>query len=180
MSLLSDIENGVVSTLNRFVPLPLVGGAGNALKTGVAGVESVPGDIQSAVKDASTVINDAGKGISSIGDFFSYIAWIFHPLNILRSIEFVWGTAIMAFGIWLLTRGGGRGRGASSSIVSRTLSATPAGRIARTRQGTRMGRYEGQRESARMEARQRETRSQREASAAEREQINRNARKAAQ
>lgn len=171
MSLLGDIENAVTSTLNRFAPLPFVGGAGSAAKTGVGAVES-------GVKDASTVINDAGSAISSVGDFLSYIAWIFHPLNILRVVEFLAGMNLFLVGIYLLTRGrSGRSGATSSPIIRRAIQASPAGRTIRVRQGTRMGRYEGQREAARMEARQAETLSQRQQSANERVQINRNARR---
>jgi hypothetical protein len=115
--------------------------------------------------------------ISSPLDFLKWIAWMFHPLNWLRMAEFLIGTLLAGWGIYILTARSARGGGASSHPVIRSvLSATPAGRAARVARGRRMGRHEGQREAARMEARQRETRPQREASAVEREQINRNAR----
>lgn len=170
MSLLGDIENSLVNTLNKFAPLPFLGGAGSAAKAGV-------GVAESGVKDASTVISDAGGAISSVGDFLSYVAWIFHPLNILRAVEFIAGMNFFLVGIYVLTRSrSGRSGATSSPIVRRAIQASPAGRVIRVRQGTRMGRYEGQRETARMEARQAETLSQRQASANERVQINRNAR----
>lgn len=168
MSLLDTLSNAAKDTLNFLSPGV---GVGNIFEEGV--------DVaQGGVKDASTIVSSTGSVISSIGDFFSYIAWIFHPLNILRVVEFITGANLFLVGIYLLTRRGG-GSATSSPIVRRAIQASPAGRIIRVRQGARMGRYEGQREAARMEARQAETRTQREASAVEREQINRNARQTA-
>lgn len=116
---------------------------------------------------------------AAVADFLAYIAWMFHPQTLLRVVEFIMGVLIGGWGIYILTARSARGGGASSHIVTRALGATPAGRVMRVRQGRRMGRREGQREAARMEARQQETRSQREASAVERERINRSARETA-
>lgn len=116
---------------------------------------------------------------AAVADFLAYIAWIFHPQTLLRVVEFIVGILLGGWGIYILTARSARGGGASSHVVTRALGATPAGRVMRVRQGRRMGRREGQREAARMEARQAETRSQREASAVEREQINRRARETA-
>lgn len=116
---------------------------------------------------------------AAVADFLAYIAWIFHPQTLLRVVEFIVGILLGGWGIYILTARSARGGGASSHVVTRALGATPAGRVMRVRQGRRMGRREGQREAARMEARQRETRSQREASAVERERINLDARRTA-
>lgn len=111
--------------------------------------------------------------ITSVEDFLSYIAWLFHPLNFLRAAEFLLGIIVGGYGIWLLTSRSGRGLG-------RAVTAVPVvGRTIRVAQGTRMGRHEGQREAARMRARQRETLGQRRESAYERERINLDARQSA-
>jgi hypothetical protein len=130
----------------------------------------------------------AGVGVASnvfkvakfaaVTDFLGYIAWMVNPHTLLRAVEFTAGTLLGGWGIYILTSRSARGGGASSSVVTRALGVTPAGRVMRVRQGRRMGRREGQREAARMEARQAETRSQRQASAIERREINRNAREA--
>lgn len=170
MSLLDNIFNA----LNPAAPIEkLIGVPSNPFTQAKAGVNAV----ESGVKDASTVVSDAGSAISSVGDFLSYIAWIFHPLNVLRVVEFIAGFNLFIVGVYVLVRSrGGRSGATSSPIVRRAIQASPAGRVVRVRQGRRMGRYEGQREAARMEARQAETRSQRESSAIERQEINRNAR----
>jgi hypothetical protein len=126
------------------------------------------------------VIKTLGDAVTGTTDFFKMIVWLFYPHNILRAVEFVMGLFLAGWGLSILSRGlGGGRRGASSHPVIRSaLSVTPAGRAVRISQGRRMGRREGQREAARMEARQTVTRPQREASALERQQINRNARQA--
>jgi hypothetical protein len=129
---------------------------------------------------ASGVISGLGAAVNSTTDFFKLIVWLFYPHNILRAVEFVTGLALVGWGISILGKGLGSGRRGASShpVIRRAISVTPAGRAIRVSQGRRMGRHEGQREAARMEARQSETLSQRQASANERVQINRNARQA--
>lgn len=168
-----SLFDNILNALNPAAPIESIFGAPT---NPVSQVESGIDTVQSGVKDASTVISDAGKTISSVGDFLSYVAWIFHPLNFLRAVEFIAGFNLFIVGIYVLMRGRRGGGATSSPIVRRAIQASPAGRVIRVRQGTRMGRYEGQREAARMSARQAETRTQREASAVERQEINRNAR----
>lgn len=115
-----------------------------------------------------------GLDFSAITDFLNYAAWILHPLNWLRMVEFMVGLILGGIGIGLLARRGGGG-----GITRRVVSLTPAGRTIRRIEGTRMGRHEGQREAARMRARQEETREVRRESAIERERINLDARRTA-
>lgn len=168
-------------------------GAGAA--TGEAGTATAgAGEAGAASAGAGEAAGGAGAGgaaagaasnvfkvakFAAVADFLAYIAWIFHPQTLLRVVEFIMGILLGGWGIYILTARSARGGGASSHVVTRALGATPAGRVMRVRQGRRMGRREGQREAARMEARQRETRSQREASAVERERINLDARRTA-
>lgn len=172
MSLLSTIQDGINNAISVFSG----GVPPSALKSEEQAVGGAINTIGEAPADFTRGLTRVGNAISSVGDFLSFISWLFHPLNWLRLAEFIWGTFIGAIGLYMLAR---RGGGASSRIVRRAISATPAGRAARVAQGRRMGRYEGQREAARMEARQTETRQQRESSAVERERINRRARQTA-
>lgn len=152
-------------------------GAAGAGET-AAGAGAGAGAGTAASNVASNVFKVAK--FAAVADFLAYIAWMFHPQTLLRAVEFIMGVLISGWGIYILTARSARGGGSSSRIVTRAIGATPGiGRAVRMSQGRRMGRREGQREAARMEARQRETRSQREASAVEREQINRNARETA-
>lgn len=127
------------------------------------------------------VITAISGAINSTTDFLKLIAWLFDPHHILRAVEFVAGIVLTSWGLYILTRGMGGGRSGASShpVIRRAISVTPAGRAVRISQGRRMGRHEGQREAARMEERQKVTRPQREASARERQEINRNARESA-
>jgi hypothetical protein len=155
-------------------------GAGEAGSAAAGGGEAAAGAGAGggAAAGAASNIFKVAK-FAAVADFLAYIAWIFHPQTLLRVVEFIMGVLIGGWGIYILTARSARsGSGSSSHLVTRALGATPAGRVARVAQGRRMGRREGQREAARMESRQKETRSQREASAVEREQINRNARAA--
>lgn len=145
-------------------------GAGEAAAGGAGGGAAAAGAASNVFKVAK---------FAAITDFLGYIAWMFHPQTLLRAVEFLIGILLAGWGIYILTSSSARRGGASSSIVHRAIGATPAGRAIRVSQGRRMGRREGQREAARMEARQKETRSQRERSAVERQQINRRARESA-
>lgn len=146
-------------------------GAGEAAASGAGAGAGAAGTASNIFKVAK---------FAAVTDFLGYIAWILHPQTLLRTVEFIVGILLSGWGIYILTARSARGGGASSHpILRRAISVTPAGRAARVAQGRRMGRHEGQREAARMEARQRETRSQRESSAVEREQINRRARETA-
>lgn len=46
------------------------------------------------------LFSSAGQAIHSGTDFLKWIAWIFHPLNILRVVEFMVGFPLMIFGLW--------------------------------------------------------------------------------
>lgn len=174
MSFLSDLKTALGTGLSvvsgGLINPQEANTAVSAASSGVQAAESVPHDV-------SVGVDDAGKLIGSVGDFLSFIAWLFHPLNWLRMVEMVWGTILMGIGLYMLTRRGGSG--SVGATARRIVSITPAGREIRMVQGRRMGRHEGQREAARMEARQRETLSQRRESARERVQINRDARRSA-
>lgn len=104
-------------------------------------------------------INAGGIGISGaisgIGDFLSWIAWMFNPLNWLRLAQFIVGMLLMFFGMYLLfQRRPLSSSGAGIGRVSRQLAAfTPPGRALNVSRGRRMGRREGQVEAGRLEGR---------------------------
>ena len=122
--------------------------AGNAQPAGITGgtVESVFSSIVDAIETPL--------------DFLKWIAWIFHPVNILRGVEFLTGGVLMAFGFHTALKGSARsrrrarrslGRGAqrTSSGIKRTVSnvasVTPAGRVAREARGRRAGKRSARR-----------------------------------
>ena len=114
--------------------------------------------------------------IGSVVDFLKWIAWLFHPANILRAVEFIVGILMMAWGLKMMTQ---PRHGQPRHVLRDVIGATFIGRKLRQREGRRMGTREGQRESARMAARREQTREERSASAHERERITINARQAA-
>lgn len=91
----------------------------------VQGLTGIPGGIASA--------------ITSAGDFLSFISWIFHPVNLLRAVEFVTGIAMMAFGVHTLMRMAMRSsRTHRTSLRSLALNLFPETRA--LRRGRRAGR----------------------------------------
>jgi hypothetical protein len=48
--------------------------------------------------DAGGVVKSVADSIGSTLDFLKFIAWIFHPRNILRAVEFLTGIALIFFG----------------------------------------------------------------------------------
>lgn len=68
-------------------------------------------------------------GITSVLDFLKFIAWIFHPQNILRAVEFIVGVILMIFGFHTaLQARGERIEGFSTSEGA--LSRSGLGRVA--------------------------------------------------
>lgn len=194
---LTDVNSGFGATLGR-----IIGGAALAITGGEigAGLTEVPAAVATGETAGGTTAAAAGgtgaaasgtgaaaggagaaannvfsaAKFASVAEFLTYMAWILNPHTLLRAVEFLVGIFVGAWGIYLLTTS--RASGAMGATARRIIHLTPAGRTIRVAQGRRMGRREGQREAARMEARQRETYSQRQASARERVQINRDAR----
>lgn len=134
--------------------------------------------------DIGAVFTGPADVITDGVDFMKWVAWIFHPVNILRAVEFLTGMTLLYLGIrpYLQRQGAptlaSTGQGVQR-IVTTALAPTPVGREMRAAQGTRMGKREGQRESARMTARRQATSSEREASSRERHERETRNRKAA-
>jgi hypothetical protein len=58
---------------------------------------SLGGDIKHDTEPG--IIRDTSNAIHGTTDFLKYIAWIFHPHNILRAVEFLAGLGLMAVGL---------------------------------------------------------------------------------
>ena len=88
---------------------------------------------------------DAAKGavkaVKSTADFFKWIAWIFHPLNILRIVEFQVGFPLIIMGIAIMAKVWTGGSGEEPMhLLSKAASVTPAGRAVRVAKGARIGK----------------------------------------
>jgi hypothetical protein len=78
---------------------------------------------------AGALFGVIGAAITSPLDFLKFIAWIFHPRNILRAVEFLIGAVLMVFGFnAALQARGERIEGFSTSQGA--LSRSGLGRIA--------------------------------------------------
>jgi hypothetical protein len=96
-------------------------------------LRSLPGDVAASVKD--------------VGTFLSWIAWIFHPRNILRAVEFLAGIGIFFYGLHSeIANAYGPANPAAvatqrgSGLVGDAIAGTAIGRAAQGRQGRRAGR----------------------------------------
>lgn len=90
------------------------------------------------------IFKSGSKAVNSTTDFLKWIAWIFHPFNILRVVEFLVGFPLILMGIWTMIQ---VWRGAAAeSPISLLGNLTPAGRVVNTvgrtvgRGGRKVGR----------------------------------------
>ena len=75
-------------------------------------------------------LSDISSSINSTTDFLKFISWIFHPVNILRAVEFLVGIAIMGFGLQAAFQA--RGEAAEGYQTSEeAISRSGVGRVAR-------------------------------------------------
>lgn len=97
------------------------------------------------VRSGVTTLADS---IGSSLDFLKWIAWIFHPLNLLRGVEFLTGLALMFYGLNTLMHGMRRSSATHRTTVTgmfRSLfNKTPVGRATQIRRARRRGRRAGQ------------------------------------
>ena len=102
---------------------PAAGAAAGAAGSGASAVAG-----SSAVQGAA-LFSVIGAAITSPLDFLKFIAWIFHPRNILRAVEFLIGAVLMIFGFnAALQARGERIEGFASSQGA--LSRSGLGRVA--------------------------------------------------
>lgn len=92
-------------------------------------------------KGIAGILEGAADSVNSVTDFLKWIAWIFHPLNILRTVEFLVGFQLILVGIWVMVQ---HWRGADAQAPMRLLgeaaSMTPPGRTLRVARGKRLGK----------------------------------------
>lgn len=97
----------------------------------------------------TNTFKDAAKAVNGTADFLKWIAWIFHPRNVLRIVEFLSGMTLIILGIHTMIqvsrdaeslpqRGARRTRRAAGIA----FGATPAGRAVRVRRAARFGRLD--------------------------------------
>jgi len=112
------------------IPFPI--GAGAAAAGGTAAAEG-GADAAAAGATAGGAAGLAGsvaQAITSPLDFLMFIAWIFHPRNVLRGVEFLTGMVLMGFGIWAAFQARGESReGYSTGEIA--LSRSGLGRVSR-------------------------------------------------
>jgi hypothetical protein len=85
---------------------------------------------------------EASDAVSGVDSFFHWIAWIFHPRNVLRIVEAVFGVGLILVGL-SFARGSSGSDGGGSSIgrkASGLFAATPIGREARVAKAAVGGR----------------------------------------
>lgn len=75
------------------------------------------------------VFSAIGDSINSTADFLKLIAWLFHPRNILRGVEFMVGLVLMIFGLHAAYQA--RGERAEGFATSESaLTRSELGRVA--------------------------------------------------
>lgn len=107
---------------------------------------------ENVADQAGGLYGEVAGGISDVAGFLKFVAWIFHPRNLLRAAEFVTGLILMGFGLqasmqaFRESRGSGRQRSGLGRVVRRAAGATPAGRVVRVRKAVSAGRSQAKRE----------------------------------
>lgn len=98
-----------------------------------------PGGTVGALNTAVGIPVTAANAITGTADFLKMIAWLFHPRNLLRMVEFLVGILLMVFGLHAAFQARGeRSEGFTTSESALTRSelgrvATELGRSARGR-----------------------------------------------
>jgi len=112
---------------------------------------------------ASTGVNalklgGIAAGITGAADFLGWISWIFHPLNLLRAVEFLAGIATFFYGLNTLIGGMKRSRMTHRMSLRSVFNWTPFGKATQMsrarRRGKRAGEIQAERDVAYRGARQ--------------------------
>jgi len=100
------------------------------------------------IPDTSNPMLAVPNAIGSSLDFLKWIAVIFHPLNLLRAVEFLTGMAVMFYGVSTLMHGMRRSsmthRTTITGMVSSLFGKSPIGRAAKRASARRRGRRAGE------------------------------------
>jgi hypothetical protein len=110
----------------------------------------IPGpQLDIPVPNPLDMFKDSAKAVKDTADFLKWIAWIFHPKNVLRAVEFVTGLTLMGFGLHTLmavykdapqTGAAPRAGQALRRGAGELFSMTPAGRTVRVTRARRHGK----------------------------------------
>jgi hypothetical protein len=134
------------------------GTTGGAAATGGADIAGAGGGAAGAAGLAAGAGVGLLGGISNTLDFLKWIAWIFHPLNLLRAVEFITGIATMFYGLHTLMGVMRRGSATHRTTLGSVFSWTPWGRELRfakaRKRGKRAGEIQAERDVAYRGARQ--------------------------
>lgn len=103
----------ILDQVGQSTVIPPLGSAGAAVAAGAGADATAAGGATVTGGGATTAALGGGlfaataSAITSPLDFLKFIAWIFHPRNILRAVEFVVGITLMVFGFHAALQGRG-------------------------------------------------------------------------
>src|SRR5215469_15705073 len=138
---------GVLTTIGPGATLDTIGGGAGA--AGAADAAAGAGGASLGTKIAGGLgLAGVAGGIGSSLDFLKWIAWIFHPNNILRAVEFLTGLVLMFYGMQQLLGGMRRSaathRSGVTSMVRSLFNKTPMGRARQVTRARKRGRRAGE------------------------------------
>jgi hypothetical protein len=136
--------------------IPETGGEAGAAASGAS---AGAGGASIARKAALTAAGAGALGaISGTTDFLKWISWLFHPLNLLRAVEFLTGIATMYYGLSTLMGIMRHGRATHRTTLRSIFNWTPLGKARQIsgarRRGRRAGEVQAERDVAYRGARQ--------------------------
>lgn len=114
-----DVASGKNPNLHELLVKP--SGKPNAASTG--GISTKPSGDAADASVGGGLAQSIADAITSPLDFLKMVAWLFHPLNILRAVECLWGGVLMIVGVWISLRATRTGRQVTNPIrrLRRTL-----------------------------------------------------------
>lgn len=137
-------SSGGFASLHFFgIPIPGTGWVPSWLDP--SGSLGVPGlDVWNPL----SIFGDAAGAVSGADSFFHWVAWIFHPRNVLRIVEALFGAALILVGLSFARTGSSSGDEGSSlgRKASGLFAATPIGREYRLAKAAAGGKSAARRE----------------------------------
>jgi hypothetical protein len=122
-------------------------------------INQIPSPIPPSVGNTGGgFLGDISGAISGVTDFLKFISWIFHPLNLLRAVEFITGIATMFYGLHVMLGTMRRNSATHRSTLRTVFNWTPIGRELKfagaRRRGKRAGQIQAERDVSYRGARQ--------------------------
>lgn len=111
----------------------------------------LPDPLSGIIPNPLKLFSDPANAIKDTQSFLKWIAWLFHPVNVLRAVEFVTGFTLLIIGVQSMAevwRGDpqqsiiARTGRATKRTASDAVSVTPVGRARRVQQAAKAGRGE--------------------------------------